>query len=185
MTSKIPNIHIIDGNYYNYNGKNPDIPLTEPYGKRLYRNQIKYDGLLTAKESGGHGQLKEKSEDLLKIVAKENKKQVKKSVKNLNKIESKELLDDIKHKRINVKNLRTRFRSGFRVYHEDDEGNILDSYDVISYAKAKDGLIPLDRFLNELPNEAFQDNVRGGFKYVVYDKNTKEVHHSFEYGEQD
>lgn len=185
MTSTIPDIHIIDGNYYNYNGKNPDVALSKPYGKRLYRNQVKYGGLLTTKESSGHGELKEKSDDLLKIVAKENKKQVKKSVKNLNKIQSKELLDDIKHKRINVKNLRTRFRSGFRVYHKDDEGNVLDTYDVISFAKATNGLIPLERFLNELPNEAFQDNVRGGFKYVVYDVNTKEVHHSFEYGEQD
>ena len=104
MTSTIPDIHVIDGNYYNYNGKNPDKPLTEPYGKRLYRNQIKYGGLLTAKESDGHGQLKEKSEDLLKIVAKKNKKVVKKSVKSLEKLESKDLLDDIKHKRVNIKN---------------------------------------------------------------------------------
>jgi len=185
MTSTIPDIHVIDGNYYNYNGTNPDKPLTIPYGKRLLSYQLRYGDIVDTKTASGHGKFIEKKESYDEIVTKKDKKIVKKSVKKLENIESKQLLDDIKNKKIDTKNLRTRFRSGFRVYHEDDEGNVLDSYDVISYANAKNGLIPLERFLNEIPNEAFQNNVRGGFKYVVYDKRTKKVHHSFEYGEQD
>ena len=185
MTSKSPDIHFINGNYYNYNGRTPNKPLTVPYAKRLLSYQNRYGELVDLKTASGHGEFTKKKKDLDNIVSKKDKKITKKSVKNINDIESKELLNDIKDKKVNPKNLRTRFRSGFRVYHEDDDGNILDSYDVISFSKALNGVIPLDRFLRQLPNEAFQDNVRGGFKYVVYDKNTKKVHHSFEYGEQD
>ena len=185
MSSKIPDIHFIDGNYYNYNGSNPDKPLTKPYGKRLYNNQIRYGGLLTTKESSGHGKLSENKEHYKILGLGKKKKVIKKSLSHLDKYEKENLMQKIRNKEINTKNLRTRFRAGFRPYHLDNDGNTLDSYDSITYAKAINGVIPLDRFLKELPNECFQKNTRGGFKLVVYDKDTLEVHHSFEYGEQD
>ena len=185
MGSKIPDIHIIDGNYYNYNGKNPDKSLSIPYGKRLYKNQVKYGGLLTVKESSGHGKLS-KNKEHYKILAEGKKKGViKKSMAHLEKYEKEKLMEGIRNKSINTKNLKTRFRAGFRPYHLDEDGNTLDTYDSITYAKALNGVIPLNRFLKELPNECFQNNTRGGFKIVVYDSETKEVFHSFEFGEQD
>ena len=185
MTSTIPDIHIIDGNYYNYNGKNPDVALTKLYGKRLYKNQVKYSGLLTVKESSGHGKLKENKEHYKILAEGKTKKVLKKSMGHLEKYEKQKLMNDIRTGKIRTENLRTRFRAGFRPYHIDENGNTLDSYDSITYAKALNGVIPLNRFLKELPNECFQDNTRGGFKIVVYDINTHEVYHSFEFGEQD
>lgn len=185
MGSKIPDMHIIDGNYYNWNGSNPDKPLTKPYGKRLYNNQIKYNHLLTVKESSGHGKLSENKEHYKILATGKKKKIIKKSLSHLEKYEKNDLMNKIRNKEINTNNLRTRFRAGFRPYHIDDDGNTLDSYDSITYANALNGVIPLNRFLKELPNECFQDNTRGGFKIVVYDTETHEVYHSFEYGEQD
>ena len=185
MTSLIPDIHIIDGNYYNYNGKNPDVPLSGPYGKRLYKNQVKYAGLLTIKESSGHGKLKENKEHYRILAEGKTKGVLKKSMVHLEKYKKQKLINDIRTKKVRTENLRTRFRAGFRPYHLDEDGNPLDSYDSITYTKAINGVIPLERFLKELPNECFQDNTRGGFKIVVYEIDTHKVHHSFEFGEQD
>ena len=185
ITSKIPDIHVIDGKYYNWNGKNPDKPLTIPYGKRLLSLQKRFGGIVDTKTASGHGGLTKKKSHYEKIAEKKDDVDTKKSVAFLGKTESEGLMQDIRDRKVDTKNLRTRFRSGFRVYQKDDEGNVLDSYDVYSYSKALDGVIPLERFLKEIPDDAFQDNVRGGFKIVVYDKVTHEVHYSYEYGEQD
>ena len=176
-----PDIHIIDGKYYNWNGKDPNKPLTEPYGKRLLSYQNRYGDIVDIKTASGHGNFIKKKKDYDIIIEKKDKKITKKAVENLEKTESKELLKDIKDKKIDVKNLRTRFRAGFRYYENEDD----EFYTSETYAKAIDGLIPLQRFINELTDFCFRDNVRGGFKYVVYDKKTHKVYHTYEYGEQD
>ena len=184
LEDKKPNyadIHLIEGKYYNWNGINPDKPLSVPYAKRLLSYQKRYGDIVNIKTASGHGNFTKKKDDYDKIITKKDKKIVKKSIKSLQKLESKQLLNDIKNKKIDVKNLRTRFRAGFRYYESDDKPD----YTSESFHSAKNGVIPLDRFLNELTDFCFMDDVRGGFKYVVYDKNTHEVHHSFEYGEQD
>lgn len=178
---KYADIHFINGKYYNWNGKNPDKPLTAPYAKRLLSYQKRYGDIVDTKTASGHGKFTEKKKFYDEVVSKKDKKIVKKSIRNIEKIESQKLLDDIRNRKIDTKNLRTRFRAGFRYYETEDD----PSYTSETFHSAKDGVIPLDRFLNELTDFCFQDNVRGGFKYVVYDKNTHEVHHVFEYGEQD
>lgn len=185
MADDTPNIHIIKGKYYNWNGKNPNKALSIPYGKRLLSYQNRYGDLIDTKTASGHGGFTKKKKQYDNIRDKKDSKVTKKSVQQLQKHEIGSLQRDIASRKVDTKNLRTRFRSGFRVYHKDEDGNYLDSYDVISYSKALDGVISLDRFLKDLPNDVFTDNVRGGFRYVVYDKHTKKVHHSYEYGEQD
>lgn len=184
-TPNYADIHIIDGKYYNWNGRNPDKVLTKDYGKRLLSYQIRYGSLVNTKTASGHGKFKENKNYYDVLIEGRQKKVFKKSLKHLEKDEKEKLMEGIRNKTINTKNLRTRFRAGFRPYHVDADGNTLDSYDSITYAKAINGVIPLERFLKELPNECFQENTRGGFKIVVYDKETLEVHHKFEYGEQD
>jgi hypothetical protein len=176
-----PDIHIINGKYYNWNGKDPNKPLTKPYGKRLLSYQNRYGDIVDIKTASGHGKFIQKKKYYDEIIEKKDKKITKKLIKNIQKIESKKLLDDIRNRKVDTKNLRTRFRAGFRYYKDDDD----DFYTSETYHKALNGVVSLERFLNELTDFCFQDNVRGGFKYVVYDKKTHKVHHSFEYGEQD
>ena len=176
-----PDIHIINGKYYNWNGKNPNKPLTEPYGKRLLSYQNRYGDIVDTKTASGHGKFTKKKKYYDEIIEKKDKKITKKSIKNIEKIESEELLKDIRDKKIDTKNLRTRFRAGFRYYKNEDD----EFYTSETFHKGIDGLIPLQRFLNELTDFCFQDNVRGGFKYVVYNKKTHKVYHTYEYGEQD
>ena len=178
---KYADIHIINGKYYNWNGRNSNKVLTEKYGKRLLSYQLRYGNIIDTKTASGHGKFTQKKKYYDEIVTKKDKKITKKSVRNLQKLESEQLLEDIRNRKIDTKNLRTRFRAGFRYYENEDD----EFYTSETFHSAKNGVIPLQRFLNELTDFCFQDNVRGGFKYVVYDKNTHEVHHTFEYGEQD
>ena len=180
-----PDIHIINGKYYNWNGKNPNKKLTVPYAKRLLSIQKRYGNIVDTKTASGHGKLSKKKRYYDNIITKKTTKITKKSIEGLEGFEKNKLLEGIRNKSINIKNLRTRFRAGFRPYDIDEDGNVLESYQVISKAKALNGVIPLNRFLKELPSECFDDNTRGGFKIVVYDTETHKVHYSFEYGEQD
>lgn len=180
-TPKYADIHFNNGKYYNWNGKNPDKPLSIPYAKRLLSYQNRYGDVVDVKTASGHGGFTKKKKHYDNIVSKKDKKITKKSVQTLDKFKSKELLDDIRNRKVDTKNLRTRFRAGFRYYENEND----EFYTSETFHKALNGVIPLQRFLNELTDFCFQDNVRGGFKYVVYDTKTNEVHHSFEYGEQD
>lgn len=187
MVSKIPDIHFVNGEYYNYNGRNPDKPLTVPYAKRLISVQKRY-GAVDTKTASGHGKLKEKRESLKTIQNADNNKERKDATETLNKIGYNDFLNRIKTGEIDSKNLRTRFRAGFRPYDVDSNGNVLDSYTSVSYAKAYNGVIGIDRFINQLTahnDTVFHKDARGGFKYVIYDTKTKEVHYEFQYGEPD
>lgn len=169
-------IHIINEKYYNYNGKNPDKPLTDAYGKRLYNTQKKY-GSISIKEASGHGLLSQKREYYKDLITEKSPKKRKKDILELNKINTEQTLK----KDVDILDLRTRFRAGFKVYDDDEF-----SYESLTFHKALDGFIPLERFIKELPDDVFsRDNIKGGFKYVVYNKNTKKVIQSYEYGEQD
>ena len=185
MASRIADIHFIDGQYFNWNGRNPDKPLSIPYAKRLLSHQKRYGDLVDTKTASGHGDFRKKKKDYDTLAYGKEKKVFKKSIKQLDKINKKDLFEGIRNKTIDTKNLRTRFRAGFRPYDIDDEGNVLESYQSITRSKALDGVIPIERFLKDLPDEVFQENTRGGFKIAVYDKYTHHVHYSFEYGEQD
>lgn len=180
-----PEIHLINNKYYNWNGKNPDKPLTVPYAKRLLSIQKRYGDIVDTKTASGHGKLKQKKKFYDDIISKKNSRTTKKASKTLEQFEKQKLLEGIKNKTIDSKNLRTRFRAGFRPYDIDEDGNILESYTSISHARALNGVIPLGTFLKDLPNKCFDENTRGGFKIVVYDSVTHKVHYSYEYGEQD
>ena len=172
------NIRVSNGKYYNDNGKNPNKPLSIPYAKRLLSIQKRYGVNVSVKDASGHGTLTKKVKALKQI---KDKKDVKRSVEILNKSDYQLFLDDIKNRKVDTKNLRTRFRAGFRIYHDDTP-----AYDVISRSVAEDGVIPLQRFLKDLPNDVFTgENVRGSFRYIIYDKNTKKVYHDMTYGEDE
>ena len=185
MSSTIPDIHIIDGKYYNWNGRNPDKALSIKYGKRLYSHQKRYGGLVDTKTASGHGGFSRKKKDYEILAYGKEKKVFKKSMQQIDKVNKKDLLEGIRNKTIDTKNLKTRFKAGFRPYDIDNEGNVLESYQSITRSKVLDGVVPIDRFLKDLPDEVFQDNTRGGFKLAVYDANTHHVYYNFEYGEQD
>lgn len=171
------NIRFINEKYYNDNGTNPNKPLSVPYAKRLLRNQVLYGKSISIKDASGKGKLKAKSKALKKIKDKSTSvRDIKRNVEIVNKTDYQQFLKDIANKKIDTKNLRTRFRAGFRVYHDDTP-----QYDSITRATAKDGVIPIQRFLNDLPNDVFSNQSRGSLRYVIYDKVTKKVYHDMNY----
>lgn len=187
MTSSIPDIHYVDGVYLNYNGRDPDKPLTEKYAKRLINAQKKY-GNIDTKTASGHGNLYQKRAGLRKIHEHKDVYEVEKGIYETNDVGYKDFMDKIKSGQIDTRNLKTRFRAGFRPYDEDEEGNELSSYTSVTYAKSYEGIVGIDKFIKQLTvrnHDVFKPNTRGGFKYVIYDKKTKKVYHEINYGEPD
>lgn len=174
--NKSPDIQFINGNWYNRNGRYPNKPITENYANRLLKNIEKYGKNVTTKEARGHGKLKEKKESYEKIKGKE-KKSVKKGIYDLTKIN----LKNVPKKKLKSRNIVTRFRAGFKVHKYDDK-----RYESITHAKRVEGYRSLKSFIDAINDDMIfdKDISEGGFRYVIYDSETKEVLTDIQYGEQ-
>lgn len=170
-----PDIHYVQGVYYNYNGVKPDKPLSVPYAKRLLAAQKKYGDNVTTAEARGHDDLSKKGKAYKDLAKGKN---IKKSAIDLHKINLKTKVAKLNKR--DKSNLRTRFQFGFRILDEmgDTINNPHGSF-------ATDGIINFKFYVNKIPDYCFENNSFGGFSYVVYDKTSKEVVYNVEYNNED